>query len=97
MYHEFEGEEWYAIHEVFYTEDGKIVAWTQNPVDVIAESVEGIGWVLRSMLKDVHEYPVLSYDMEPEADWPLGDGTSYNSIEELMQALDREDEEEEGP
>ena len=66
MYHEFEGEEWYAIHEVFYNDDGKIIGWTKDPIEVVADNAEGVDQVLQMMSSDIHKYPVLSYDMEPE-------------------------------
>jgi len=43
------GEDIYAIHEAHY-KDGQVVAHTENPVPVQAESIDGLRWVLTGML-----------------------------------------------
>lgn len=36
----------YAVHEVYYSEDGDIVSWTEEPVPAVSESVDGLREVL---------------------------------------------------
>jgi hypothetical protein len=66
MKHEDE-ETWYGIHEVFY-KDGKIALWTEKPVEVLADSVEDLGEVLKMMMKDyrLSKEAVLDFNMQPE-------------------------------
>ncbi len=44
-----DGEDLYGIHEYYYDADGRY-GWTEDAVEVIADSVEGIKWVLESMM-----------------------------------------------
>lgn len=62
-------ETWYGIHEVFYNQDGKIVAWTQEPIDVVGDSYMEILETLERMLNDIETQSVLDYNMEPEGKW----------------------------
>lgn len=57
---------WYAVHEVFYTDEGKIWAWTENPITFVADSKEEALRVLDMIKKDVENQEVLDADMEPE-------------------------------
>lgn len=64
-------EEWYAIHEVFYSssdvEDRTVpvreTSYTVNPVGVIANSLEGLRWCLQKMLEALDK-PVLEHSAE---------------------------------
>jgi hypothetical protein len=49
----------YAIHEVFYDDDGKIMAWTEDAIEVSGESERDISHILRLMLKDTKNHEVL--------------------------------------
>ena len=42
---------YYEIHEVYYDADGKIVAWTENPVDLYIESISDIKFLMKSFKK----------------------------------------------
>lgn len=66
---------YYAIHEVYYNDKGKIWGWTQTPEDPLAEDIETLGHVLEDMLSDFNKskHDVLDFDMEPEADFPDGE------------------------
>lgn len=50
---------YFAIHEVFYDEAGKIVSWTEKPVDIIGDSKEEVIKIVKMMLEDSYK-PVLS-------------------------------------
>jgi DNA topoisomerase VI subunit A len=48
-----EHEATYSIREVFYNEDKKVMGFTEEPINVVAESPESVVNVLEMMLKDV--------------------------------------------
>lgn len=68
MYHEEEdpNNNWYGVHEVFYTSEDKIWAWTENPIEPIGESKEEVLNILDTMKRDIENQEVLNYNMEPE-------------------------------
>ena len=48
-------EEWYAIHEVYYNEDGMLAGYAERPATVGGESVEELRTVLEQMLRALDE------------------------------------------
>ena len=42
---------YYEIHEVYYDADGKIIAWTENPVDLYIESISDIKFLMKEFKK----------------------------------------------
>lgn len=66
MAHSENGETYYAVHEVFYTDKGKICEWTEEPIEPIGHSKEDLLEVLENMLKDCKNQEVLDFNMEPE-------------------------------
>jgi len=66
MYHKYEhpqlGEAgYYAIHE-YYEMDGE-GSWTEDPVDVTCNSIEGVKRSLRLMLQDIDKHGVKDYEV----------------------------------
>ena len=65
MYHKneepigFEGEGYYAIHELY--EFGEGDDWTESPVEVTGESVEDVKKSLLLMLNDIDKHGVKDY------------------------------------
>jgi len=51
---------WYAIHEVFYDNDGVPNGCTEKPLEVLDEEVDGLKWQLEHMLK-AFDKPILDY------------------------------------
>jgi hypothetical protein len=49
---------YFAVHEVFYNDKGKITNWTEHPIDITGESKVEIKRILKQMTLDV-ETPVL--------------------------------------
>ena len=51
--------DWFSIREVFYNEDGDITGYTENPVDICGESIDGLReylqWCLNSLDKPILE------------------------------------------
>lgn len=58
-------EESYAIHEVYYGVDGKVIAVSMEPVPAYAESLQGLDWVLRKF-REAYEKDVLEWDNIPD-------------------------------
>jgi len=57
---EHEGEEYFAIHEVYYNEEGVPHSVTQDPVPVLGDTTEEVTHTLIHMLKALTE-PTLDY------------------------------------
>lgn len=58
---------YYEIHEVYYDADGKIIAWTENPVDLYIEAVADIKFLMKRFKKAVKK-TVLRIDGEDLVD-----------------------------
>ncbi len=52
-----DGTDWYSVREVFYNDDDSIYAYTEEPVSICGESVEGMReycqWVMNCLDKDI--------------------------------------------
>ena len=51
-------QHWYAIHEVYYDDDGQPTMCTEDAVDVSSENLDGLRWVLVG-LQEALDQPVL--------------------------------------
>jgi hypothetical protein len=49
---------YYAIHEVYYDEDGKVNGWTEEPIRILAESLEDLKFTLERLV-ECFDKPVL--------------------------------------
>lgn len=58
---------YYEIHEVYYDADGKIIAWTENPIDLHIEAVADIKFLMKRFKKAVKK-TVLRIDGEDLVD-----------------------------
>jgi uncharacterized membrane protein len=69
-----EKEIWYAIHEVYYKDDevndltvtSNDVGYTKEPIEVRAENIDQLRWVLEEMLKSLDK-PILDYQKDENA------------------------------
>lgn len=52
---------YYAIHEVYYDEDGKVNGWTEEPIRIMEESLEDLKVTLQR-LTESFDNPVIDYD-----------------------------------
>ena len=59
IYHDEGKHPYFAIHEVFYNELGKVTNWTTDPIDVSGESQLEVTKTLMQMLKDTDKTDVL--------------------------------------
>jgi len=55
---EYNDEVYFQIHEVYYDSNEKPNGYTENPISVGAETVDGIKWVL-SKMAEAYEKPIL--------------------------------------
>jgi hypothetical protein len=49
---------YYAIHEVYYDEDGKVNGWTEEPIRIMEESLEDLKVTLQRLVESF-DNPVL--------------------------------------
>lgn len=54
------GESYYAVHEIYNL--NKTTSWTENPCEISGESVEDVLWTLNTMIKDIENYGVKTYE-----------------------------------
>jgi hypothetical protein len=52
-------EEWYQIHEVYYTKSGNIKMWSADPISPCGSTLEELIDDLNMMIKDAWHKPVL--------------------------------------
>ena len=62
-----EDYKYYEIHEVYYDADGKIIAWTENPVDLHIEAVADIKFLMKRFKKAAKK-PILRIEDEELVD-----------------------------
>ena len=62
-----EDYKYYEVHEVYYDADGKIIAWTENPIDLHIEAVADIKFLMKRFKKAVKK-TVLRIDGEDLVD-----------------------------
>ena len=56
--HEFNGEIYFQIHEIYYDNDNKPIGYTVNPISVGGENLKSIKWTLNRM-KECLKKPIL--------------------------------------
>jgi hypothetical protein len=54
--HKGEIKDWYAVHEVYYNDDGSPALITEEPIDITGETVKELVSSLIFMLRDVCKY-----------------------------------------
>lgn len=52
---------YYAIHEVYYDEDGKVNGWTEEPIRIMEESLDDLKVTLQRLIESLDK-PVIDYD-----------------------------------
>lgn len=60
----------YGIHEVFYDNDGRIMSWTEEPIDLVRGNAKQLRGDLKHMVADMkrpvlHEAELLKRVKEP--------------------------------
>ena len=52
-------DEYLALHEVYYDEEGKVIRWTENPVPFMGNTLAGLMETLLVAHVDARRWPVL--------------------------------------
>ena len=53
--------DWVAVHEVYYSPEGKIDGYSKNPVTIGADDIEGIKWQL-DRIREACDKPIIEVD-----------------------------------
>jgi len=61
MKHNQDGEEYYAVHEYYDSVDGDSDGYTENPIYVEGDTVEGVKEQLSLILQDIEKHGVKEY------------------------------------
>ena len=64
-------DEWLAIHEVYYGDDGKPSSCTKEPIQIVSEDFKGMGWQI-DKIKEALKKSIIDYgyfeELEKRAD-----------------------------
>ena len=87
-------EDWYSVREVFYNDDGSIYAYTDDPVDIVGNSVEDLRkytqWVLNCLDKDI----LIDGEVEfIDPDEIEAKEKGFETVEDFLLSLDEDDDE----
>jgi len=64
--------EWFAIHEVFYNNEGIPHSCTENPISIIQPDIEGIKWEIDKLAIAIDK-PFIEYSYFEELEAKLED------------------------
>jgi len=76
----------YAIHEVFYDKMGNIIACSQSPIELAAESMEELHNQLQWIKEALEDTPLTPDDLPIAPDTPpkVNDGISIDDLERQL-------------
>ena len=63
------GEVWHSVHEVFYSENGGINGFTEDPITILGETVEDVKSQLEMIMKDIEKHEVIDASTVKFEDW----------------------------
>lgn len=52
---------YYAIHEVYYDENGKVNGWTEDPIEIMEESLDDLKITIQRLEKCLNS-PAIDYE-----------------------------------
>lgn len=64
IHHDTKEHPYFAIHEVFYDERGKITSWTTDPIDMTGESRREVIATIKQILADSKTETLLKSRLE---------------------------------
>ena len=67
--HEKDDTVWYAVHEVFYNDNGGINGYTEDPITILGETVEDVKSQLEMITKDIEKHEVIDASTVKFEDW----------------------------
>ena len=76
----------YAIHEVFYDDMGNIIAYSQSPIEFVAESMEELKNQLQWIQEALEDVPLTLDDLPiaPETLPTVKDGITIDELEQQL-------------
>jgi hypothetical protein len=90
-----DGYEQYSIREVFYNDAGEIYAYTENPVDLACETLDGlreyIRWCLKALDNPILEEGKVKFvkdDFSDITEEDLKEAGVTENIEEILRELE---------
>ena len=60
---------WHSVHEVFYSENGGINGFTEEPITILGETVEDVKSQLEMITKDIEKLEVIDASTVKFEDW----------------------------
>ena len=60
---------WHSVHEVFYSENGGINGFTEEPITILGETEEDVKTQLEMIMKDIEKHEVLDASTVKFEDW----------------------------
>jgi len=63
IFHDIAPESWFGLHEVYYSADGSIKSWTEEPISFGVDSDEGLGGIHDALMRAIHDverHPILN-------------------------------------
>ena len=67
--HEKDDTVWYSVHEVFYSENGGVNGYTEDPITILGETVEDVKSQLEMITKDIEKHEVIDASTVKFEDW----------------------------
>ncbi len=67
IHHDKDKHPYFAVHEVFYDDDGKITSWTAEPIDITGESKPDLIKTLGKMLEDIKNEVLIESRLDKSA------------------------------
>lgn len=62
--HDQNGQSYFAVHEVYYDEKGKIQSWTADPIEVAGDSKQEVLKTLKHMIEDTKQPELKESELE---------------------------------
>jgi hypothetical protein len=67
--HEKDGTVYYSVHEVFYSKNGGINGYTEEPITILGETVEDVKTQLEMIMTDIEKHEVIDASLVKFEDW----------------------------
>ena len=59
----------YSVHEVFYSENGGVNGYTEDPITILGETVEDVILQLQIIMQDIEKHEVIDASTVKFEDW----------------------------
>jgi hypothetical protein len=86
-----DGTDWFSVREVFYNEGGAIFAYSEDPIEIVGESIDELRqsaqWVLDCLDKEILIDGEVTF-VDPEDNHP-DSMLAFETAEDMSAALDK--------